>query len=192
MKKLILASQSPARARLLKQIGYEFDVIPSDYSEDMKLDLLPQELSKELAEGKAKAVAAKLEDGVVVAADSFIVFEGECIGKPHTKENATKLLQRLSGKTNEALTGMCVIDVLSGRKVIIVSSAKVKFRHLSEQEIHAYVATGEPLKKGGGYAATMKGGAFVEHVEGDLYAIVGLPLSRLSVILEDFGIPLPW
>lgn len=192
MKRLILASQSLARARLLEQVGYEFEVIPSDYDEDMTLDIPPEDLIVTLSEGKALDIAAKLQDGVVIAADSFIVFENECIGKPHTVEKAASLLRRLSGKTNLAMTGMTVVDVATGVKVSTVTSAKVTFRKLTASEIDAYVATGEPLKKGGGYAATMKGGAFIDSVEGDMYAIVGLPLSRLSVILDGFGIPLPW
>lgn len=192
MKRLILASQSPARSALLTQVGYNFEVIPSDYEEDMTLDMPPEELIKLLAKGKADDVAAKVSDSVIVAADSFIVLDGKPVGKPYTAERAKEVLRRLRGTTNTAWTGYCVIDQTSGEIVNEASSCVITFRDMTDNEIDQYIATGEPLEKGGAYAAMLKGGVFVEKAEGDWYAVIGLPLSRISVILDKFGVPLPW
>lgn len=192
MKTLILASQSPARAALLEQIGYKFTVMPSEYDEDMTLDMPAEDLIKLLAKGKADDVASKVTDSVIVAADSFIVINGTPIGKPHTPERAKEVLGMLRGTTNTAWTGFCVIDQQTGAIVNEARSCKVTFRDMTDEEIDKYVRTEEPLEKGGAYAAMLKGGAFVDHCEGDWYAAIGLPLSRLTVVLDEFGIPLPW
>lgn len=192
VQRLILASQSASRADLLRQIGYEFEVIPSDYEEDMTQPVPAAELAKILALGKAQDVAKKVSHAVIVAGDSFIEFDGKLQGKPHTADKAREVLHGLSGQTNTAYSGFAVIDTDTGRTVNEVRSCKVTFRELTDEEIEAYVATGEPLNKGGAYAMTLRGAALVDRVEGDIYAVAGLPLGRLAKVLQDFGIPLPW
>lgn len=191
-KKLVLASQSSSRATLLRQIGYNFEVLPSSYEEDMTKPLSAEALAKELALGKARDVAKRVSGAVVVSGDSFIEFEGELQGKPRTAEKAREVLRRLSGKTHVAYSGFAVIDSDTGKTVNEVRSCKVAFRDLTDEDIEAYIATGEPLDKGGAYAITLRGAALIDRVDGDLYAVAGLPLGRLAEVLQDFGVPLPW
>lgn len=192
MKRLILASQSPTRAHLLRQIGYDFEVIPSDYEEDMTLDLPPADLIKLLARGKAEVVASAQNNAVVLGADSFIVFKGQYIGKPLTKERAVEVLTMLSGQTHEAWTGFALVDTVTGKTTSEARSCRITFRHLSDDEIMRYVETEEPLEKAGSYTAMLKGAAFIERYDGDYYAVLGLPISSVVVALREFGIPLPW
>jgi len=187
MRKIILASSSPRRKELLERLGFPFTVEPGDYEEDMTLSLPPVELAETLATGKAKCVAIMHDDAIVIGADTFVEIDGTVLGKPHTAEAAVAMLQKLSGKTHQVHTGYCVIDTKTGETRSGTETAQITFREVSEREITAYVATGEPLDKAGAYAIQGGGQAFVSSIEGDYDAIVGLPLAKISEELRAFG-----
>jgi len=187
-KKLILASASPTRKKILLETGLAFDVIPSDYEENMTLPLPPKELAIHLSKGKAAAVASKNPDAVVIGADTFVVYNGVLIGKPHTPSKAIETLQMLSGKVHTIVTGFTIIHKESGRSVEEAVETKVYFKKLTLQEIEEYVETGESLDNAGAYAILENGKAFVEKVEGDYLNIAGLPVSAVLGALQKFGI----
>jgi len=188
MKKIILASSSPRRKNLLLQIGLKFEVDPSSYEEDMSLKMDPKELAEFLSQGKAKDVAHRHKDSIIIAADTFCVLDKELLGKPQTKEKAKIMLQKLSGKVHSVITGFTIIDTETGKQISKSVETKVYFERIPEQEIDAYVASGEPLEFAGAYAIQHLGGLFVEKIEGDYFNIVGLPVLPLTVELKKFGV----
>jgi len=188
MKKIILASQSPRRKDLLSQIGLKFEVDPSNYQEDMSLKMDPKELAEYLSLGKAKDVAQRHKDSIIIAGDTFCVLDKEVLGKPKTKENAKAMLQKLSGKTHSIITGFAIIDTETKKQISKSVETKVYFRNISEKEIDTYIDSGEPMDFAGAYAIQHLGGLFVEKIDGDYFNIVGLPILPLTIELKNFGI----
>ncbi len=188
MKKLILASASPRRKELLQQLGLKFDVAPSDYAEDMTKKLPPRKLAAFLSRGKAEAVAKNYQNAVVIAADTFVVLKNELLGKPRTPKEAQAMLRKISGKTLAVITGFTIVDTDTRKKVSRSVEAKIRIKKLAPDEIAAYVKTGEPLDKAGAFAVQGRGAAIVERIEGDFFAVVGLPLFDLAEALKKFGI----
>ena len=188
MKKVILASASSGRKALLLQIGLEFEVDPSKYEEDMSLEMEPAKLAEYLSLGKAKEVAVRHKDAIIISADTFCVLGKEILGKPKTKENAKIMLQKLSGKTHLVMTGFTIIDTQTGKQVSKSVETKVFVTNIPEKDIDDYVALGEPLDKAGAYAMQHRGGVFIEKIEGDYFNIVGLPMLPLVTELKNFGI----
>lgn len=187
-KRVILASVSPRRKGLLQQIGIDFEVVPSDFKEDMTLKLPPPKLAMYLAYGKAKDVAKRLKEGIIIGADTFFVFNGKLIGKPKNKEDAIKTLKKISGKTLKVYSGIAIIDKYSGKIVKDYELTKIQFRKLAEQEIKAYVNTKEPLDKAASIAIQGLGAIFIKKVNGCYSNIVGLPLHCLFKNLKKIGI----
>ncbi len=191
MKKLILASTSPRRRRLLEKfLGEELEVIAPEIDESKYRDLPPREQVKRIALAKAESIASRISGGVVVAADTIVVIDGEVLGKPYTIEEAKSMLRKLSGRKHKVITGIAVIDVESGEKVIDLVESEVLMRKLSELEIELYVRSGEPMGKAGGYAIQGLGALLVKGISGCFYNVVGLPISRLYEILSRLGINL--
>jgi len=188
MKKIVLASQSPRRKKLLEQIGLKFDVDPSSYEEDMSLDIEPRKLAEFLSLGKAKDVAQRHKNSIIISADTIVVIGGEVFGKPKTPEKSKYMLQKLSGKPHSVITGFTIIDTETNKQISKSIETKVYFKDILEEEMDSYIASGEPLDKGGGYAIQGMGGLFVEKIEGDYFNIVGLPIIALAEELENFGI----
>ena len=185
---IILASKSPRRKELLKKLGIKFKIDPSEYKEDMNLKLKPQGLAKRLSCEKAKAVAKKYKNAIIIAADTFIVFKGKLLGKPHTETEAKKMLKKLSGKSHSVITGFTIIDT---RKKKIISKSvetKVYFKKLTQSEIDNYVKSKEPLDKAGAYAIQGLGAFLVEKIEGDYFNVIGLPLKTLAESLRNFNV----
>ncbi len=168
--------------------GLKFDVHVSDYEEDLTLPLKPGELAKHISLKKAETVAVKYEDSVIIAADTFIVFNDNLLGKPHTPERAEEMLLMLSGEKHRVITGFTIIDSKSGNIFSQSVSTKVYFRKIDSREIKAYINTKEPLDKAGAYAIQGMGALFVEKIKGDFFNVVGLPLCELSKNLGEFGI----
>ncbi len=180
-----MASSSPRRRRLLEQIGVPFEVIdPGDVE---SASGRPEEQVIENAVAKARRVAERLGEGLVVGADTVVVTGGRVLGKPRDASEAEEMLRALSGLVHRVLTGIAVVDAASGRTEADVVATAVRMRPLSEDEIAAYVATGEPLGKVGGYAIQGVGALLVEEIRGCFYNVVGLPLSRLDALLMRFG-----
>lgn len=185
MAVLILASASPRRAELLTQIGAAFSVRPADVDESVAEGESPAGYVERLARDKARAVAALESGAVVLGSDTTVVLDGQILGKPTSLEDAEAMLNGLSGKTHQVLTGIAV--VAGDRCESAVVTTEVTFRALSLAEIHAYVASGEPMDKAGGYGIQGLGGVFVAHLNGSYSAVVGLPLYETARLLSEVG-----
>ena len=186
---LILASGSPRRRELLQQMGLTFTVKPVDADESLTPGLPPQEQVKLLS--RKKAQAAKKENSpedVILTADTVVVLENEILGKPRDKAQAEEMLRRLSGRHHLVLTGVTVTGP-RGTETCCVTT-EVHFRPLSDGEIAAYIASGEPMDKAGAYGIQGKGGLFVEKLLGDYFNVVGLPICQVGRMLKDAGIPI--
>lgn len=188
MRKIVLASASPRRKELLEQLGLKFEVDPASDAENISQDLPPQELAVAVSVSKASAVAGRHKNSIIIAADTFGVLRGKIIGKPQTEAGARKMLKRLSGKVHSVITGFTVLDTGSGRIVTRSVETKVRIKKLTDEEIDAYVRTGEPLDKAGAYAIQGLGSVIVDGIEGDYYNVVGLPLAALADSLREFGV----
>ena len=186
-RKLILASRSPRRQHLLRQIGWKFEVRESGIDEVFPPGADPRAAVASLAEQKASAVAPAYEDAIILGADTVVVIDGTVLGKPGSPEDASRMLRLLSGKTHEVLTGFALLDRPTNKRAAGVELTRVTFRTLSEDEIGEYVSAGSPMDKAGAYGIQDdRGAVFVERVEGCFYNVVGLPLTRLYVTLRDF------
>lgn len=188
MKILILASASKSRKELLKKLGVLFRVVPSDYEEYMDPKMPAKKLAAHLSYEKARAVAARYKNAIIIGADTFIVFQNEFLGKPHTRQKATQMLSRLQGKQHSIITGFTVLDAQSGRRISKTVETKVTLKKLTQKEITRYAASSEPLDKAGAYTIQGLGAIFVKKVEGDFYGAAGLPLGELARVLTLFGV----
>lgn len=186
--RIILASNSPRRKELLTQIGLSFIVAPADVDENILQGERPEAYASRLALDKARAAAERAGDGIVIAADTIVVVNGSVLGKPADAADARRMLHLLSGREHSVVTGLAVLDASTGRSAVRTSVTKVLFRDLSQREIDAYVATGEPLDKAGAYGIQERGALLVERIEGCYSNVVGLPLSLLGGMLREFGI----
>jgi len=188
MKAIILASASPRRKELLEQIGLSFTVEPSNYQENIRFDLEPHDLARALSLEKARLVARNHRNALVIAADTFIAFEGKILGKPRTETEAKEMLETMSGKPHSVITGFTIIDADSNKTVSRSVETRVHLRKLGSDEIDAYVRSKEPLDKAGAYAIQGLGSVIVERIEGDYSNVIGLPLSALAESLKEFGV----
>jgi septum formation protein len=188
MQKIYLASNSPRRKELLKQIRLNFEIIQVNYKEDMTLSMKPVDLAKYLSRGKAKIAAKKIKSGLIISADTFISLGGEILGKPHTKEQAKITLKKISGKILGVISGFSVIDAKTKKTISKAVCTKVYIKKLSEREIDNYIKTAEPLDKAGAFGIQGLGALIVKKIEGDYNGIVGLPLYELGQTLKKFGI----
>jgi len=184
-KKVILASGSPRRRELLTEAGISFVIDVSDVDETV--EGLPAEMVAVLAERKARAVADKHEEGLVIGADTLVALDDCALGKPEDDEDARRMLKNLSGRTHDVLTGVCVIDAKTGKTLVSTVRSGVVFREVTDEEIEEYIATGEPRDKAGAYAIQGLGGKFVAGFEGSRTNIIGLPMERLSEMLSEMA-----
>lgn len=190
MGKIILASSSPRRMELLKNLGVEFDIIPSNYEEIM-VNKQPEELVCYLAKNKALEVSNRVKsDNIVLAADTMVFIGNIALGKPHTNNAAYAMLKNLSGKVHEVITGICLINKSINKTYLDYEVTKVFFRELSEEEILNYIETKEPLDKAGAYGIQGLGGLFVKRIEGCYFNVVGLPIYKLYNGFREMGVNL--
>ncbi len=181
---LILASASPRRAELLRQIGIPFRQVVSGVNEDLRDPSDPDEHVRELSRRKAGDVAGRLGSGIVLGADTIVVLDEHILGKPVDEKEAVEMLRRLSGRTHKVYTGLTLIDAASRASVSHVEVTEVTFRDLAAEEIDAYVATGEPLDKAGAYGIQGKGALLVSGIRGCYFNVVGLPLVGLLGLMR--------
>lgn len=179
---MILASQSPRRRELLALISPEFEVIPAQGEEKLPAGIAPDEAVLLLSQQKAAEVSArKFPSGdvtdTIIAADTVVAIDGDILGKPHSRENAVKILRRLSGRKHSVFTGVTVIT--PDRTISFVEETAVEFFPLTESEIEAYVSTGDPMDKAGAYGIQGRGALLVKRIEGDYYNVMGLPVGEL-------------
>ncbi len=186
-QRLILASRSPRRIALLRQIGLDPEVVPSSIPEVFDEALSPAENVVQLATRKAAEVGKDVADGLIIGADTIVVVNGRVLGKPETPRDAVSMLELLSGRTHTVFTGVAVLEQPSDTLVAEVEATDVTFRKLPRAEIEAYVEGGSPLDKAGAYGIQDDYGAvFVTRIDGCFYNVVGLPLSRLYGMLQRF------
>lgn len=183
--RLILASQSPRRKELLRQIGLTFDVIPSLLPEKFIPGLSPEQMVLHWAENKARDVANKVEKSVIIAADTIVVWNNTILGKPRDKAQAYQMLSDLSGTTHQVFTGLFVLRQKDNYWQSYCEKTDVTFRSLSQGEIEEYLATGEYKDKAGAYGIQGRAAVFVEKICGCYFNIVGLPLQRLNLLLNN-------
>lgn len=188
MTKLLLASTSPARKRLLTDAGIVFETRSPGVDEDALVDQQKpatiQVMTLLLARAKAEAVSF---DGLILGCDSALLFDGEMLGKPHHPEVAIARWQKMRGKTGVLASGHWLIDGETGAATGKVTQTSVSFANLSDEQIHKYVATGEPLQVAGAFTIDGIGGAFVERIEGDYHTVVGLSLVALRELVTELG-----
>ncbi|WP_330173929.1 Maf family nucleotide pyrophosphatase [Streptomyces sp. NBC_01498] len=189
-RRLVLASASPARLGLLRQAGFAPEVIVSGVDEDALSAATPADLARVLAEAKATVVAALPEaaGALVVGCDSVLELDGAAYGKPGDAETATTRWKQIRGRAGVLQTGHCVIDTVSGRSVSATGSTAVRFGEPTDEEIAAYVATGEPLHVAGAFTLDGYGAPFVEAIEGSHGNVLGLSLPLLRGLLAQHGV----
>ncbi|MBN1479943.1 septum formation inhibitor Maf [candidate division KSB1 bacterium] len=185
-QKLILASQSPRRAQLLKLVGFDFDIIPSFVDEDEIQEIDPPHHVKSLSLAKAKSVAVNIDKGIIIGADTIVVLNGEILGKPEDKAEAKKMLRRLAGQTHQVYTGFTLLEKPTNRKISDYEITHVHFRVLSDWEIDRYVATQNPMDKAGAYGIQDQSAVFADRIEGCFYNVVGFPLSKFYTAMMEF------
>lgn len=186
-KKIILASKSPRREYLLKLLGLNFDIIPSNIDESQFILTSPSDFVETLSKEKAQVIANLHPDTIIIAADTIVWLENEVLSKPKSYDEAFKMLRKLSNNTHEVFTGITVLHKNATKIISKVSRTEVTFRYLTDEEIDAYIKTGSPFDKAGAYGIQDDFGAvFVSNIKGCYYNIVGLPLSLLYDILKEF------
>ena len=190
MRRIVLASRSSARERLLRQTGISFKLIPSRIPEIETMFLASEKQIKSLALAKAREVASRIKNGIVIGADTVIIHRRKVIGKPRNRKEARKILNRLNGSTHRVVIGIAIVDAAARKEATACVKTSVKMKRLSSQEIEAYVATDEPLGKAGAYAVQGKGAILIERVNGCYYNVVGLPLPKLADMLKNFHVSL--
>lgn len=189
MTRIILASQSPRRRQLLGQIWPgPFTVLVPQADESYDPSLSPQEIVSAICRKKADAAAALAgdEDAVIIAADTMVFLDGLRLGKPHSQAEAAEMLRALSGRTHTVCTGVTVRR--GDRRETRSETTGVTFRSLTDREIRHYVSTGDPMDKAGAYGVQGLGALLVERLDGDFFNVMGLPVLRLSRMLERFGV----
>ena len=191
MTKLVLASTSPARKKLLAEAGIKFSVVSPGVDEDALVEKLkPQtahELTGLLAKAKALAVATQFENSLVLGCDSALEFGGEILGKPLVPAVAIERWKKMRGRSGFLFSGHYLFDTASGTGLAAVSKTEVHFANLSDGEIENYVATGEPLNVAGAFTIDGLGGAYIEKIVGDYHTVVGLSLVELRRLVEGLG-----
>ena len=194
--KIILASSSPRRKEIADQMGLEFEIIPSNYEEDMTLMLEPKDLVKTLALGKAKEVADRQEkegkkegtEAIIIGIDTFITYNKKLLGKPKSINEARKMLKMISGKTIKAYTGVAIIDIKNKNEMIDYDITEIILANLTDTEIDNYINTGEPLDKAGAIGIQALGSIFIKRINGCFSGAVGLPENKIYNMITKMGV----
>jgi septum formation protein len=190
MQHLVLASSSPRRKELLENLHLTFEISSSEVDESFESGLLPQEIVTELAYRKAKEVAHQYPSSFVIGADTIVVANDRILGKPQIEAEAAEMLNLLSGKTHAVYTGVSIIH--GNTETSFYEKTEVTFWELTDEEIKAYIKSGEPFDKAGGYGIQGFGSMLVKQISGDYFAVVGLPVSRFVRELSKAGYNLPY
>jgi len=188
-RRLLLVSQSPRRREYLTLLGLPFDASSADIDERQVAGESPEQMACRLSEAKARAVAAADGDHVIViAGDTVVSLDGALLGKPLDLAEATRMLMRLRGRPHTVYSGVALLDLANGRLALDLAATQVFMRDYAVDEVKAYVASGDPLDKAGGYAIQNKGFHPVERIEGCYLNVVGLPLCHIARCLKNWGV----
>ncbi|RDU35051.1 septum formation inhibitor Maf [Neobacillus piezotolerans] len=190
MPNLILASSSPRRKELLENLQLKFRIHSSDVDESFEPGTSPKDIVMGLAERKAKAVFAEYPDAFVIGSDTIVVCDGAILGKPSGRREAIVMLKQLSGRTHQVFTGVAIAS--PGGITRFYEKTEVQFWELSDREIEFYADSGEPFDKAGAYGIQGLGSMLVKRIDGDYFAVMGLPVSRTVRELKHAGYPLPF
>jgi septum formation protein len=190
MTRIVLASASPARLGVLRGAGLDPEVVVSGVDETAFTATMAAELAGLLAQAKAVAVARSQADGLVIGCDSLLDLDGRALGKPASAGEAAARWREMSGRTGTLVTGHCVINAATGQQAAAVAATRVRFGSPSEEEIAAYVASGEPLAVAGAFTLDGRGGWFVDGIDGDHGTVLGVSLPLLRRLLADLGVSL--
>ncbi len=188
MDNIILASSSPRRQELLRQLGIPFRIQVASVDETVEGDMPPGQLVETLSLRKARAVSGGLESGLVIGSDTVVTMGDKILGKPVNKEDALEMLESLRGRRHQVFTGLAVIDSVTGKYATVHECTEVYFRDASRQELEAYISTGEPFDKAGAYGIQGMGAVFVSRIEGCYFNVMGLPVAKLVQVLQQFGV----
>lgn len=188
---VILASGSPRRSELLRQLGVDFEVIPSSAAESESEHLSPGELCSLNAYRKARLVSKHHPDALVIGMDTVVALDSKVLGKPRDMEEAFAMMRSLQGQTHRVLTGVCLIHLRSHKQKIFAEQTIVTFRSLNEDQIREYYRHVNPLDKAGAYAIQENGDQIVSQVKGSFTNVVGLPMERLEAELTEFETLVP-
>lgn len=185
-RKIVLASTSEVRKKLLTNAGLKFETASPTFDEESVKISDPKELVQTLALGKAKSIASKHPLSIIIGSDTVVSFNNQILGKPKTENRAYEMLKMMQGKWNIGYTGLAIIDTTTSKEWVGLRKTKVKIRKLTDEEIWGYIKSGEPLNKAGAYSEA-KGSMIIEKMEGDIFAVQGLPLQLLAkVLLSEF------
>lgn len=185
--KIILASTSPRRSELLKNIGVDFELASGNVLERPHPDEAPADYITRVARAKVMAVAHQRGSGLIIGADTEVVLDGQILGKPLHEKDAERMLTRLAGRWHAVMTGVALYDVETKHEVADFDKTLVKFAPIGKKEIEWYVKTGEPMDKAGAYGIQGFGGLFVEEIAGNYYNVVGLPLPLVYRLARRLG-----
>lgn len=189
-KPLVLASASPRRQQLLSYLGLPYVCMVSGADEQLEDTDTPEEAVQRIAEKKARAVISLLDrPSIIVGADTVVVLDGNILGKPTDRADARRMLEQLQGRTHTVFTGLCVLDSETGQCDVESVRTDVHFAPVTDDEIDAYIATGEPMDKAGSYAIQGPFAANITGINGCYYNVVGLPLHALKVLLTPYLLP---
>ena len=184
MKDIILASQSPRRRQVLEEMGLRFSVEPSQIEEHLDETLPLGKAIEQLAKAKALPIARKHPQSIIIGADTLVAIDGRVLGKPQDEADAARMLRLLSGRAHQVVGGVAIL--CGNEEVLFHSVSEVRFFTISEEEIAAYIQSGEPMDKAGAYGIQGLGRQFVEGINGDYFNIVGLPIARVVRALRQF------
>jgi septum formation protein len=187
VKELILASNSPRRRELMKLLGHPFRCITSHVEESAVPGETPAEHVTRLSRLKAREVAARLREGVVIGSDTVVVLDGDILEKPASEDEAFSMLSRIQGRTHVVYTGFALIDAADGRESAGYETTEVTMRLMDAPLIRRYIATGEPMDKAGAYGIQGFGAALIPSIRGCYFNVMGLPISRLMETLYEFA-----
>jgi septum formation protein len=184
---IILASASPRREHLLREMGLRFTVVQPAGVEELLGGAVPDVVAMQNAQRKARAVSGRHPDSVVIGADTIVVIEGKLFGKPRDREDATQMLGQLAGRQHEVVTGVCLLHRALDMELTFAETTRVWMRPLSQVQIAEYLGKINPLDKAGAYAIQEHGAGIVDHIEGSYHNVMGLPTERLAATLERIG-----
>ena len=185
--RIILASSSPRRADLLRSIGVEFEIAPSQVQERPHTGEAPADYITRLARAKVISIARKREQGLVIGADTIVVLDGKILGKPVDEMDAARMLRSLSGRWHAVMTGVALYDIATRQEVADYDKTLVRFGQMNEPEIDWYVKSGEPMDKAGAYGIQGLAGLFIEEIAGNYFNVVGLPLPLVYRLARRLG-----